>query len=67
MAEIKKFPNEKAPVYGKCDCGCENFRLRLNSGDTTTVTHLECAECGDTAPLETDFDFGIECYLDDDA
>ena len=66
MAEIKQFPNE-TPLYGKCSCGSEIFKLRL-LGDGVTVCGLVCAKCGAEEPLDwaEDYDFEIECELEDD-
>lgn len=66
MGDKLKFPNEKPLVYGKCSCGCEQFKFIMSHADHDRVGLVECAGCHATAPLLRDDEMDIECLVDQD-
>lgn len=65
MGKTIKLPNEAPPIYGKCHCGSDIFKLRLLH-DGYTVSNLICAKCGDSEAVSwaEDADFDIVCDTD---
>jgi hypothetical protein len=68
MGSVKPFQGYSPPIFGKCRCGSETFKLKMNQGNQDTVECLVCAECGDWETVIFDPGFDINCgfFFDDD-
>ena len=54
MGKVSSIFSKIKPVYGKCYCGSDKFKLKMSPGDNKTVECLVCAECGECETVEFD-------------